>query len=172
MGDLIEEKFFTPRLIQLVQCLTDELDKAGGPGRCYTGLMVGTMDPLGLAKCTDGQCGVAWVRPVSIYETASFPQGEDGPTGPTRGVAGPMAMEVEIGVGRCYPRLDQRDAFPDPQKQLEATMLYMSDMRAARRALLCCFVDANPQHQAALGAWSPLEPQMGWSGGVWQGWIG
>lgn len=172
MAPLIPEKFFTPRLTTLIQCLSDELDKAGGPGRCYTGLMVGTMDPLGLAKCSDGQCGVAWVRPVGVYEAPSFPGGGgEGALGPSR-IGTPLAMEVAIGVGRCYPRIGQKEAFPDPQLQLEATILYMSDMQAARRALLCCFPEADRSYQAALGLWSPLEPQAGWSGGIWQGWIG
>lgn len=171
--DLVDETFFFPRLQSLVECLREELESARGPQLCYCGLWVSTAAPTGLMSCSGGEgCGVAWVRPVTAYPSDSFPE-------PTGGVetscASPMVMQVEIGVARCYPRPQGRDVIVDPQQMFDATRLYMSDMRAAKRALICCLPGRAPGgevYQTALDSWNPLDPTGGVSGGAWSGWIG
>lgn len=81
-------------------------------------------------------------------------------------------MEVEIGVARCAPRAAGKDMYPDPQHVFEAMRLYMADLAAVKRAVLCCFPEKEPKALVAIGAWQPLEAAGGISGGTWQAWIG
>lgn len=171
-ADLVDDPIFEV-ISRLSDCLCTELAAAKGPGLCYCGMWVGAQPPpLGLTDgCNDG---VAWVRLVTAYPSAVFPQPDDGLTT----CVTPIAYEVEIGVARPAPRAEGRAMFPDKQALFDAQRLYASDMRAARRALLCCL----PQQQAKvvprrdivvrLGAFQPLENAAGKSGGMWQGFIG
>lgn len=172
LADLVDDDFILPRLQALVECVCAELEKAGGPSLCYCGLMVGTIAPIGILNCSDDKgCGVAWVRPMGGAVSASFPEAEEASTA----CVSPLVFQVEIGVGRCAPRRQGREGW-DPQEMFEATRLYMSDMRAVKRALLCCFPAAGKalgkDYQSALGTWEPIEQSAGVSGGIWTGWIG
>jgi hypothetical protein len=158
---------------RLSDCLCSELAEAKGPGLCYCGLWVGAAaPPLGITA--DGcETGVAWVRLVGSYPSTVFPQPDDG----TLTCATPLAYEVEIGVARPAPRAEGRNLFPDKQAMFEAQRLYASDMRAAKRALLCCLPAAQkaagePPLRLALGQYAPMEYGGGKSGGTWQGFIG
>lgn len=157
------------KLSALNDCLTKELEELRGPGFCYQGLMVGDQTaPLGLVD-TGRNLGVSWVRPVSSFASTSFPL----PDEPTIRAAckGALAMEVEIGVARCLPVARDRNTHPDPQDVFEASRLYLADMAAMRRAVLCCYKILNPE-RTALGTWSPLEAAARVSGSTWQAWIG
>lgn len=175
--DFVDDLKFFPMLKSLVDCLCAELEKEGGPGLCYCGLMVGNITPLGLMNCKEGSgCGgVAYVRPVSVFPTTSFPLPADPAT--TLTCSSPMAMEVAIGVARCYPRPQGRATVPDPQAMFNAARLYMGDMQAVRRAVACCF-GARPADRRkeaplfSMGSWSPIPAGAGVSGGEWQIFIG
>lgn len=169
LSNLVDDTFVLTRLQALVECLCEELAKAGGPSLCYCGLMVGTAQPIGLMNCSDGGgCGKAWVRPDLIFPSTSFPSPDDEAV---TACAAPLAIAVEIGVTRCAPRPNGRDGI-DPQQMFDATRLYLSDMRAMRQALLCCFPKRNANYRSALGQWTPIEIAAGVSGGSWSGWIG
>lgn len=162
MPDLVDDTVIFPTLQRLIECLCSELAKAKGPSLCYCGLMVGDQMPLELSKCGEGGCGgVAWVRPVQGYASTEFPDPDESPT-----CVAPLAMTVEIGVARCYPRGDIRNPI-DPQEMFEAMRLYMSDMRAIRRAVSCCLGDASYQGSYAMGTWEPIPAGNGISGGTW-----
>lgn len=175
--DLVDDPMFMA-VARLAECLCKELADAKGPSLCFCGLWVGTSQPpLGVAKCADGEgCGVAWVRLVGAFPSSSFPVPDDGLQ--QSSCATPLAYEVEIGVGRCAPRAEGREVLPSEQALFDAQRLYMSDMRAAKRALLCCLPEAQrkaePGRQlvVSLGAYRPLDNAGGKSGGVWQGFIG
>lgn len=162
-------------LSRLTDCLCEELAKAKGPGLCYCGLWAGAgQPPLGAIDCKDGDCGVAWVRLIGAAPSASFPTPDEDAT---TSCGSPMAFDVEVGVARCAPRPQGRDQWPDPQEMFEANRLYLSDMAAVQRALLCCL----PKRQAEAGgreilvsasAWAPLEMAAGKSGGTWTASIG
>lgn len=172
--DFVDEPMFQT-LALLSECLCQELAATGGPGLCYCGLWLGSAaPPLGVADCKDKDCGVAWVRLVSAFPSGIFPTPDQ--EGVTR-CASPMVYQVEIGVARCAPRPEGRAMFPDAQAMFEANRLYMSDMRAAARALRCCLPEANKKAGGseilvALGAWDPLEYAAGKSGGTWTGYFG
>lgn len=171
LTDLVDEKFFLPRLMALQECLCDELEKAKGPGLCFCGLVPAGRPPLGLMNCASGSCGVAWVAPVGAFPYQIFPQATDLGTTRTQ-CAMPMAMTVQLGVARCLPRPKQGSTMPDAQDMFDATRLYLSDMAAVRRALSCCFPAADKDYQAALQSWEPLDPSASASGGVWTAVIG
>lgn len=173
LPNLRDDATFFPRLQRLVECLCAELAKSGGPELCYCGLMVGDITPIGLMSCDDNKgCGVAYVRPIGAYASSTFPTPDEGTLATC---ASPLAMEVVVGVARCYPRMAGRAAVPDPQAMFEATRLYMSDMQAIRRAISCCFgkkTPGQPNSIHTLGGWSPIPAGAGVSGGEWQVFIG
>jgi hypothetical protein len=173
--DLVDDPIFEV-ISRLSDCLCSELAAANGPALCYCGLWVGTeAPPVGYADCTDGkECGAAWVRLVTGFPSTVFPIPDQGVDGSG---AVPLAFEVEIGVARCAPRAQGRELFPSKQSLFEAQRLYASDMRASRRALMCCLPQVQKAAggfdiQVGLGLYTPLENAAGKSGGSWQGFIG
>lgn len=167
-----DDDFFFPRLTALAECLTAELEKQGGPPLCYSGLMIGQQNfPLGLVDQTNN-LGVAWVRPVITFPSATFPLPDDPSVTARTSCKSRLAMEIEIGVARCAPAASGRAAYVDPQDIFEATRLYMADMQAMKRALLCCYKPQDKDRLVATGAWTPLEAMGRVSGGSWQAWIG
>lgn len=163
-------KMFT-MLARLSDCVTAEVSKSGG-AFCYQGLMFGQQNnPLGLVDATKG-LGVSWTRPARSFSSSSFPN-EDDPTATQRATCkGALALEMEIGVARCMPRPAGRNAQPDPQSVFEASRLFMADMYAMRRAVLCCFKEQYPDAKVALGAWSPIDTAGGVAGSTWTAWLG
>lgn len=163
LPDLVEDQILFPVLQRLQECLCAELEKAGGPGLCYCGLMVGDIMPLELAKCGTGGCGgVAWVRPMQAYASTEFPDPDSSPS-----CVAVLAMPIEVGVARCYPMTDPRKGGIDPQAMFEASRLYMSDLQAVRRAIRCCLADESFQGSYAMGTWEPIPANGGVSGGTW-----
>lgn len=169
--DLIDETFFLPRLMRLQECVCEELEKAGGPSLCFCGLVPAGRPPLGLMDCRDTKaCGVAWVAPTTVFSSTSFPL----PDEDALACNAPLAMGVQIGVARCHPRPGRGKATLDPQDTFEAVRLYMSDMAAVKRALLCCFPKSggNVEYLSSATSWEPIDPEADASGGVWTGVIG
>lgn len=169
LSGLVDEKFFMPRLMALADCLCDELAKAGGPSLCFCGLVPAGRPPLGLMNCASGDCGVAWISPIGTFPYSIFPQQAE-PTASKCAI--PLAMRVQIGVARCFPRPRTGKTQPDPQDTFDAMRLYLSDMAALKRAALCCFPEGNRDWMVALESWEPIEPQGSASGGVWTAVIG
>lgn len=161
LPELVDDRIFFPVLQRLQECLCEELAKAGGPALCYCGVMVGDIMPLDLMSCSESACGVAWVRPMQQFPSLEFPTPAENAE-----CTAPLAMPVEIGVARCYPRRDPRQPL-DPQLMFEALRLYMSDSAAVRRAVKCCLNDASYMGSYAMGTWEPIEAQNGISGGTW-----
>lgn len=170
LKNLVDDKFFLPRLMRLQECLCEELEKAGGPGLCFCGLTPVGRPPLGLMDCSSGECGVAWVSPVSLFPYGTFPAPADGLRS---SCATPMAMRVQLGVARCHPRPRRGNATIDAQDSFEAVRLYLSDMAAVKRALQCCFTSTpGKDYIVSLESWEPLEPESNASGGSWTAVIG
>ena len=140
---------------------------------CYCGLMLGDdTSPLGIINCGgDAKCGIAWVRPVEIFPSANFPLADlEGET--LR--PGPLAMQFQVGIARCYPRPERGHQYPDPDKIDKAFARYMADMETARRAIMCCLNSRDPLWRdltSRLGSWTPLPAESGASGGVWNAWV-
>lgn len=173
---LIEDGRFFPTLAKLTACLERELDKANGGKRCFTGLTPAGRPPLGAMNCDGKECGIAWVSPIAVFPSTSFPIPDEGGSVETLRRAGaPLAMEVQMGVARCYPTPRGREERASLQAYIDATRLYLSDMAAMRRAIACCMEQEPgepPLLDFALGQWAPLEPEARAGGGTWQFWIG
>lgn len=163
---LVDETKFFPVLSRMVECLGQELAAAHGPDLCYRGLMIGDVTPLALMDCAKG-CGVAWVRPAGAFPSTAFPA----PADPTIPVTAPLAMVVEVGVARCAPRGEGRNLYPEAQDMFDAARLYMADLRAMRRAIMCC-AKQERERVFSLGDWSPIPAQGGVSGGIWSVTVG
>lgn len=162
LPNLVDDRIMFPVLQRLIECLCAELEASGGPSLCYCGMVVGDIMPLELTKCGPGGCGgVAWIRPMQAFSSTEFPAPDEAPS-----CVAVLAMPVEIGVARCYPRGDIKKPM-NPQDMFEAARLYMSDMQAMRRAVKCCLADASFQGSYALGTWEPIPASAGVSGGTW-----
>jgi hypothetical protein len=172
--DFVDDPIFEV-ISRLSDCLCSELEAAGGPGLCYCGLAIGAAPPpFGMADCSNGDCGVAWVRLVSGFPSTSFPLPNQVAS---TSCASPLAYQVELGVARCAPVATGRELFPDKQATFDAARLYMGDMRAMKRALLCCLPAeqkqaGGPAIVVQAGTWTPLDNAGGRSGGLWSGFVG
>lgn len=170
---LVEETHFFPILTNLFECLKAELAASGGDSLCFIGLTPAGRPPLGVMTCKEGHgCGVAWISPVSAFPSSDFPAPDEG--GEVAIKNPNLAMEIEVGVARCYPQPQGRESQADPQAYFEAMRLYLSDMAAMKRAIDCCFRWSQgepPPPQHSIGSWSPLEPEARASGGTWQFWV-
>lgn len=173
LTDLVDERRFWPRLQALTECLCASLADAQGPGLCYCGLWAGDQQPW-LGVLTGDCAGLAWVRPVQIYPSTTFP--DPVADAARSGCATPLAMQVEVGVARRFPRGRDARTLPDEQDLFDTMRLYMSDMEAVRKAIACCFADSRDpkrrEWQFALGDWSPIPTGAGISGGSWTLFIG
>ena len=168
LPDLRDDTVFFPMLQAVQECLCAELAAAGGPKLCFCGLTIG-QPPFGLMDCGTQGCGIAWVSPVSSYPSSNFPTPSDASLATNCGTR--LVMQIQVGVARCAPRPQGRATTVDPQDSFDAMRLYLSDMQAAKRALLCCFgKDSNVT--VALENWTPIEPSGGVSGGIWVAYIG
>lgn len=163
-GELVEDTRFFPVIARLIECLRKELEDSNGGDHCYVGIVVGDNAPLGMMA---GDCkGIAWIRPAQVFPSLEFPQPSE-----TAQCGAPLAMTLEVGVTRRYPRAEGRNLFPDPQEMFNASRLYLSDMQAMRRAIVCCMkTERDLQH--VLGAYDPIPAGNGLSGGTWTFTIG
>ena len=159
LTNLVDEEKFWPMLQALAECLCKSLAEANGPDLCYCGLWLGDTDPpLGVGCSGGSQCGIAWVRPIEVFPSVAFPDPLDAASRPN--CSSPLAMTVDLAISRCMPGpKESRQQMPDPQDVYDALRLQMSDMRALRRAVQCCFGAKVPERrdwQYTLGPWAPI----------------
>lgn len=96
------------------------------------------------------QCGLAWVRLDGFGPAA-------GPTLAPDATAGncfaSYGVQIELGAVRCWPHAGD---FADPEAWAETASLVALDAAALRRAVTCCFVPGNAEHQTVMGQWGPV----------------
>lgn len=109
------------------------------------------------------KCGVAWVRLAGI----SFGTGEDSaaPRNAAGMLCGPQqwTATVELGVQRC-PTFGNAHNNPTRAESLADVLVQLSDERAMRAALRCCF--GNVQ-DVTPGEYTPIGPEGFCYGGQW-----
>lgn len=158
---------------KISECLCETL-AAAGTSTCYCGIMLGQQNgPLGLMQCGgDKQCAVAWVRPVQVFRSSPFPL----PVDPGTQVRNPrLAMEIEVGIARCYPQPVGRAMFPSEDSIWASSVQVTDDIETMRQAILCCIPKNDPAWTGRLlevGSWTPLPAEGRVAGGTWSGWIG
>jgi hypothetical protein len=161
--DLLEDTAFYQSLVELAQCVCDEVKAAGLESSiCFCGLVGGAVvEPVIGPK---GE-GMAWVRLVNAYPSTTFP-------GITQAVntscTAPLAAEIEVGITTCTPQPRTSTSNIRAEDWLNAVRTQMAGMAALRRAIECCF----PHEDKVLGQWTPIGPQGGEIGGSWRLYIG
>lgn len=151
-----------PILEALEACLTDQVRCLEKPPKVTT-VRPGDRIELLIAEKRDECCeGLAWVRCVTFYPSADFPQPDSeasncGPTG--------WAVVAELGVARCAPMSDA-NTFPTAQEWSDSTYAVMADSAAVRRAIaLFKTLDDFEDSLWLVGPWLPMTTEGGCVGG-------
>lgn len=111
-------------------------------------------------------CGLMWTRVVgSAADSGSGPLSR-----PARdGVVPTWRVELEMGIYRCYPVVqDKEDAMPPPALLDSAARDAFDDAAAMRRASVRAFLDEDgePDLSVTPQAWRPITPRGGVHGGL------
>lgn len=151
----------TPIADKLLACFDDEISKVPAPPRTVS-LRIGTQVELLIALGRDECCeGVAWVRVVSIFPSANFPEPDI-----TYSRCGPVqwAATFELGAARCAP-VSAENTIPSGETWTAVAHAVQDDAAAMRRAL-CCFADQTSKVMYLPGQWTSLPVEGGCAGGV------
>lgn len=145
-------------LIALASCLCEQIQTDESPAPCFCGVIPGDSAIQEYAGDCDGDgCGMAWVRLVTSYPSATVGQAVT-----TQGNCGAnIGADVEIGIMRCI----SAEEVPNEAELLESFDQQMKDMETMRRALLCC--STLNSKDFILGSYRPTGPIGGLVGGTW-----
>lgn len=149
-------------LMDLSECVCQALEDLGAGATCWCGVYPGEnveWNYCGSDECDDA-CGMAYVRLVRAFPSVSFPI-ED----VAAACKGPLAYELEVGVLRCFPGVDENGELPEAEIVTEAALLMNDDQRALRIAMMCC---ESPVSETALSEWNPVGPSGVCHGGFWK----
>jgi len=147
-------------LIELADCVCEELATTGAGPTCWCGLWHGqavTWDYC--SECSGGVCGMGWTRLVEIFPYNVFPTA----TIDLKCVA-PLAAQVEVGCVRCMPTMETDGSLPGPEVIGDAALAAAADAFALYRAVQCC----APGRTLAVAGYTPVGPLGGCIGGTWQ----
>lgn len=155
MAEFIEDAVVYPAIVRLSACLCLEIEASGLPVPCSCGPMIGSLVLDYCGSCEDGKCGgQAWVRLVNAFPSTAFPS----PDQELSNCYSPLAFQLEVGIVRCKPvgkTSGVRGYTPPTMEQnVEALRLQMADMAAMRRAVACCFGEADQDY--VLGTYENL----------------
>jgi hypothetical protein len=146
-------------LSDLHECVCESLALNGQGPTCWCGIWPGetvSWDYCG-AECKNDACGMAWVRAGTSAPYSTFPLAEL-----DSACEKPLFYEIEVGVLRCLPIIEDDGSLPAAADITEAALGLAIDQMALHRAIRCCRLGAF-----ALGAWRPVGPQGGCVGGFW-----
>lgn len=161
--DVVEDTSFYQALIELGQCVCDEIAKAGLLGDvCFCGVVGGAATESMIGPRGEG---MAWVRVVNVYPSTTFPAITQAVN---QSCSAPLVAEVEVGITTCAPQPRTSASNVSAEDWLNAVRKQMAGMAALRRAIECCL----PQEDKVLGQWNPLGPAGGEIGGTWRVYIG
>lgn len=145
----------------LADCLCAQIEKDENYPVCFCGLIPGdaaTDDYYGTCK---NKNGMAWVRMAALY-----PSDTTGAAKVTTENCGSLlGMDLEIGMMRSMPVLDDRGNPPSPQSLLDAAKQQINDAMTMWRAVNCC--PALDPTATILGTYQPIGPQGGSGGGAY-----
>lgn len=153
----IQEAEVWPRLEALKNALTARLTAWGYP----LPKMIFVAPGERILPDGDGSTEYAWVRLQRAYESARFPT----PLTPgSMPCGGPLALEVEIGVLRCAPKVTQNPSgsisVPTPASQEASARLGLADRAAMVEAVRA------QSGESALGPYIAVGPSANLVGGV------
>lgn len=158
---LTDNRIFT-LVTDLAACLCAQIndEENGLAGVCFCGVVPGEAAPIDYAStCDDGVCGVAYVRMLSLYPSATvgMPNEQPGNCGVQTGV------DIEVGIMRCFP-MGEADELPTEADLMDATRLQIADAMALQRAVNCC--PSLGSKDFILGPYVPAGPLGGVYGGT------
>lgn len=162
--DITEDRRIYPILAELSACLCTAL---GDGAPCFCGILVGPDTPVEyVGDCEDSHgeasCGAAYVSLTGAFLTERFPEPIQYPT-----CNGVMAYTLSVGVLRCTP-LGEEDGGPISTEDLQRiTLRSLSDMKAIRYAIMCCFQNAFSKVKVVMGTFTPIPSEGGVVGGEW-----
>lgn len=142
----------------IASCLCQQIkDTVDLPGVCFCGIVPGDMASAAYSgDCEDENCGMAWVRLVTMYPSKIVGQQDN-----TAGNCGSgLGIDLELGIMRCF---DASEEVPSPEVLLAAAQLQYEDALVMQRAIYCC--SAVPNKSTILSAYTPLGPDGGLVGG-------
>lgn len=152
-----------PMLVQVLACLEAAADEVEAPP-FYRSIRMGEGLQANISPSEDECCqGLAWVRPVQISPTNTFPTPESAwsPCPP-----GELAVEIEIGMLRCAPIMapggDDAMLIPTAAQHAQTAYRVLADAAALRRAA-CCLI--NQGYSVFVGSWSPVPVEANCAGG-------
>ena len=151
-----------PMMVQLLECVCQHVEHAGSGPVCWCGMYPGAQvshDYCGI-ECENDTCGMAYIRPGSAFSFESFPSPALDDTCQL-----PVGFEIEVGIQRCMPTMEEDGSLPSPADITETTLNLLQDQWALHKAIRCCEFE---QGKIILGPWTPTVAQGGCVGGYWQ----
>ena len=163
MAAVVNDPMFFQRMLILIQCVEAEIAAAGLKPVAYAGVLPGEQAIADWCYC-DGpnSGGQAWVRLAGILPVQS---NQVDPV--SMRCMPPLEAQIEVGIMRCAPTLDQEGNPPTMAQELEATRIMTADMAALLRAITCDCT-GFPMGDVRVLNWVPIAEQGGCVGGVWQ----
>jgi hypothetical protein len=148
-------------LIELADCLCQEIRKREMPTPCFCGVLPGDEAPLNYCNACQG--GQAWVRLVSV----GAPEGDL--SVPTNACAGIVVVQVEMGMVHGYLPIDDDGEPADLSTALAATTRQIDEMDVMYHVLTCCSLSMR-EKVSNLG-YTPVGPDGTCLGGIWTGMV-
>ena len=145
-------------LIELADCLCQEITKREMPTPCFCGVLPGDDPPLIYCNACEG--GQAWVRLVGVGE----PAGDI--SIPTNVCAGIIIVQIEMGMIHGYTGMTDEGEGVDMSTALAATERQIDEMDAMYHVLTCCSLSMREKVSAL--SYVPLL-DGGCLGGIWTG---
>lgn len=147
----------TSILVELADCLCQEIKKREMPDPCFCGVLPGDDAPFMYCNACEG--GQAWVRLVGIGS-------------PTDEIAlnnctGLLAVQVEMGMISGFVNVDNDGEPVDFAAQLAATQRQLDEMDTMYHVLTCCGL--SMREKVSNLSYAPVGPDGTCLGGIWTG---
>lgn len=152
----------TDLLETLAACLCAQIESDGAPATCFCGVIPGDAaigDYAG--DCSDGSCGMAWVRLVNVYPATTVGQPDES----SNNCASMLGLNIEIGLMRCVSIGNEDGSQPDAGTLLAEAEQQHQDAMSMWRAVACCTGLTSKDY--VLGSYVPMGPMGGYMGGSW-----
>jgi len=152
--------------LALVGCVCDRLTDTPAGAPCFCGVVPGgplvSMDYCG---CSDGGCGMAYVRLDTVFPSRVFPA----PDFTAANCATGLAARFFVGCFRCVPGISETGQPPSEVDQMTAADMIWADMAALYTAIRCCVDDVLGLSwgDVVVGGYVPVGPSGDCAGGQW-----
>lgn len=140
-------------LTELASCLCEQIRKDDLPEPCFCGVLPGQLVAYDYVGVCEQQDGMAWTRLATSYPAAGVGRVDQNISNCGSGIG----VEIELGVLRQAPTLQEGGEPPTEAMQLESVRVQMGDMLAMWRAVNCCFSEKGTDY--ILQGYRPFGPQ-------------